>query len=175
MLFSVVRRQILILFFVRGSVSLKEVRHMMNKMQPIAKMAKAIAEQALKRDANQTTCSIFYQPKAPASLEQFKNRKAGFQGYQILSQMQYVNRAQSANQIKSYMFMVFCLTVTGFFLSNDRTLWPHSGNTLGKHCVLYHVLNAPQLCRWFPRLKRKCMHSLYHSSSVYNRFDPVLV
>lgn len=49
---------------------------MMNKMQPIAKMAKAIAEQALKRDANQTTCSIFYQPKAPASLEQFKKSKA---------------------------------------------------------------------------------------------------
>ncbi len=49
---------------------------MTNKMQPIAKMAKAIAEKALKRDANQTTCSIFYQPKAPASLEQFKKSKA---------------------------------------------------------------------------------------------------
>lgn len=76
LLLSVVRRQILILFFVHGSVSLKEVIHMMNKMQPMAKMAKAIAEQVLKRDANQTTCSIFYQPKAPASLEQFKKSKA---------------------------------------------------------------------------------------------------
>lgn len=41
----------------------------------VAKMAKAVAEKALKRDANQTTCSIFYQPKAPASLKQFKKIK----------------------------------------------------------------------------------------------------
>ncbi len=76
LLLFVVRLQILILFFGCDSVSPKEVIHMTNKMQPIAKMAKAIAEKALKRDANQTTCSIFYQPKAPASLEQFKKSKA---------------------------------------------------------------------------------------------------
>lgn len=45
---------------------------MANGMQAIAKMAKAIAEKALKRDANQTSCSIFYQPKAPNSLDRFK-------------------------------------------------------------------------------------------------------
>lgn len=49
---------------------------MANEMQPIAKLAKSVAEKALKRDANQTTCSIFYQPKAPKELDRFKNKKA---------------------------------------------------------------------------------------------------
>ncbi len=48
---------------------------MANKMLPIAKLAKTVAEKALKRDANQTTCSIFYQPKAPKELERFKKNK----------------------------------------------------------------------------------------------------
>lgn len=39
------------------------------------KMAKAAAESALKRNANSTTCGAFYQPKAPANLERFKNKQ----------------------------------------------------------------------------------------------------
>lgn len=38
----------------------------------IAKLVKGMAENALKRDANQTTCAILYQPKVPAGLERFK-------------------------------------------------------------------------------------------------------
>lgn len=41
----------------------------------VAKLAKTVAEKALKRDANQTTCTIFYQPKVPAGLKQFKKDK----------------------------------------------------------------------------------------------------
>lgn len=48
---------------------------MANGMQSIAKLAKSVAEKALKRDANQTTCSIFYQPKAPKELDRFKKNK----------------------------------------------------------------------------------------------------
>lgn len=38
----------------------------------IAKIAKNSAEQALKRDANCTTCGAIYQPNAPANLARFK-------------------------------------------------------------------------------------------------------
>lgn len=48
---------------------------MANEMQPIAKLAKSVAEKALKRDANQTTCTFFYQPKAPKELDRFKKNK----------------------------------------------------------------------------------------------------
>lgn len=37
-----------------------------------AKLAKKVAEKALKRDAGSTTCVGIYQPKAPANLERFK-------------------------------------------------------------------------------------------------------
>lgn len=37
-----------------------------------AKIAKQAAEKALRRDANQTTCAVLYQPKAPAGLNRFK-------------------------------------------------------------------------------------------------------
>lgn len=37
-----------------------------------AKIAKQAAEKALRRDANQTTCNIIFQPKAPAGLDRFK-------------------------------------------------------------------------------------------------------
>jgi len=37
-----------------------------------AKLAKKVAEKALRRDANSTTCTGIYQPKAPANLEMFK-------------------------------------------------------------------------------------------------------
>ena len=41
-----------------------------------AKIAKKTAENALRRDVNQTTCSIIFQPKAPASLNRFKKENA---------------------------------------------------------------------------------------------------
>ncbi len=40
-----------------------------------AKVAKATALHALKRDANSTTCLAVYQPKAPTSLNHFKKVK----------------------------------------------------------------------------------------------------
>lgn len=42
----------------------------------MAMAAKAVAERALKRDANQTSCCILYQPKAPAILKLYKKEKA---------------------------------------------------------------------------------------------------
>lgn len=39
------------------------------------KIVKALAEKALKRDANSTSCGYFYQPKAPESLKRYKNCK----------------------------------------------------------------------------------------------------
>ena len=45
----------------------------MNKViNTFTKMAKKSAENALKRDANTTTCSAIYQPKAPAALGKYK-------------------------------------------------------------------------------------------------------
>ncbi len=41
----------------------------------IAKLAKSMAEKALNRDANSTTCLAFYQPKTPVGLNQFKKNK----------------------------------------------------------------------------------------------------
>lgn len=38
----------------------------------VVKLAKTVAEKALKIDANSTTCVAIYQPKAPANLERFK-------------------------------------------------------------------------------------------------------
>ena len=37
-----------------------------------AKVVKIVAEKTLRRDANSTTCTAIYQPKAPASLSKFK-------------------------------------------------------------------------------------------------------
>lgn len=37
-----------------------------------AKFVKAATENALKRDANKTTCIAIYQPKAPSNLSRFK-------------------------------------------------------------------------------------------------------
>lgn len=45
------------------------------KVNTIAKMAKATAEKALKRDANCTTSLCFYQPRIPANLSRYKNNK----------------------------------------------------------------------------------------------------
>lgn len=41
----------------------------------VAKIAKTVAEIALKRDANSTTCNAIYQPKVPAGLNRFKKEK----------------------------------------------------------------------------------------------------
>jgi cyclic lactone autoinducer peptide len=38
----------------------------------VAIIAKAFAEKSLKREANNTSCTIVYQPKAPLSLNNFK-------------------------------------------------------------------------------------------------------
>lgn len=53
-------------------ISKKEVKNMQNLKSFVAKIAKNTAENALKRDANSTTCTAVYQPKAPASLDKFK-------------------------------------------------------------------------------------------------------
>ncbi len=45
---------------------------MFDSKKIVAKAAKKVAEKALTRDANSTTCVGIYQPKAPAKLEQFK-------------------------------------------------------------------------------------------------------
>ncbi len=45
---------------------------MKNTKYILTNMVKMIAEASLKRDANQTTCSIIFQPKAPAGLQRFK-------------------------------------------------------------------------------------------------------
>lgn len=42
----------------------------------VARLAKVSAEKALRRDANRTTCTTFYQPKTPAGLARFRKPKA---------------------------------------------------------------------------------------------------
>lgn len=63
-----------LLIFFKGCASLrgKEVITMKNGKILAAKIAKQAAEKALRRDANQTTCAVLYQPKAPAGLNRFK-------------------------------------------------------------------------------------------------------
>jgi len=41
----------------------------------VAQTAKAAAENALKRDANNATCVAIFQPKVPANLNRFKNKQ----------------------------------------------------------------------------------------------------
>lgn len=72
--FSAVLRQHLNRNYPYGILK-KEVRTLNNRKVFLAKVAKSIAENALKRDANQTTCGIVYQPKAPAGLQRFKKEK----------------------------------------------------------------------------------------------------
>ena len=43
--------------------------------QNLANMVKFIAEAALKRNANQTTCNIVYQPRVPEKLNRYKKAK----------------------------------------------------------------------------------------------------
>lgn len=50
----------------------KEGNSMKKALKSFAKVAKKSAVSALKRDANTTTCTAIYQPKAPAVLSQFK-------------------------------------------------------------------------------------------------------
>lgn len=58
-----------------GRIRAKEVKTMNNGKIIAAKIAKSMAKKALARDANQTTCTIFFQPKVPAGLKQFKKNK----------------------------------------------------------------------------------------------------
>lgn len=44
---------------------------MKKSLSVFTKIVKKSAEGALKRDANTTTCSAIYQPKAPTSLKKF--------------------------------------------------------------------------------------------------------
>ena len=44
----------------------------MTLKKAVATAAKTVAEKSLKREVNNTSCSIIYQPKAPASLNRFK-------------------------------------------------------------------------------------------------------
>lgn len=53
----------------------REVNAMKSKKSLVAVVAKKAAEQALRRDANRTTCAGIYQPKAPEALKRFKNSK----------------------------------------------------------------------------------------------------
>lgn len=48
---------------------------MESKKNFIVRITKKAAEKALRRDANNTTCAGFYQPKAPEALKRFKNSK----------------------------------------------------------------------------------------------------
>lgn len=59
----------------RLQLQTEEVKNMNNGKIIAAKIAKSVAEKALVRDANQTTCTIFFQPKMPAGLKQFKKSK----------------------------------------------------------------------------------------------------
>lgn len=45
---------------------------MLKSKNIVVKLAKNIAEKALKMDANSTTCVAIYQPKVPANLDRFK-------------------------------------------------------------------------------------------------------
>lgn len=48
---------------------------MKEKKKYAAKAAKAVAELALRREANVTTCFALYQPKSPANLDRFKTKQ----------------------------------------------------------------------------------------------------
>lgn len=47
----------------------------MKKKNIIEKAFKKVVEKTLVADANRTSCSVVYQPKAPAKLDSFKNKK----------------------------------------------------------------------------------------------------
>ena len=53
----------------------KEVNDMKHKKTAIATIARKAAENALRKDANRTTCAGIFQPKAPTELKRFKNSK----------------------------------------------------------------------------------------------------
>lgn len=47
----------------------------MKKKNIVEKAFKKIIEKTLVADANRTSCSVVYQPKAPAKLDSFKKNK----------------------------------------------------------------------------------------------------
>lgn len=46
-----------------------------NLQTKTAKLVKSVAEKTFTMDANSTSCMIFYQPKAPATLKKFSKIK----------------------------------------------------------------------------------------------------
>lgn len=47
----------------------------MKKKNAVEKVLKKVVEKTLVADANRTSCSVVYQPKAPAKLDSFKKTK----------------------------------------------------------------------------------------------------
>lgn len=47
----------------------------MKKKNIVEKVFKKVVEKTLVMDANRTSCSVVYQPKAPAKLDAFKKNK----------------------------------------------------------------------------------------------------
>ncbi len=48
---------------------------MTDKKNLVFTLVKGLAETSLRNDANRTTCSLIYQPKAPVELYRFKKEK----------------------------------------------------------------------------------------------------
>lgn len=65
---------ICVLNLLRKSVNLyyKGVIYMLNSKKIMTKAIKNIVDHTLTRDANSTTCTAIYQPKAPAALNKYK-------------------------------------------------------------------------------------------------------
>ena len=101
-----------------GRLLEKEVKTMKNGKMMAAKIAKSVAEKALKRDANQTTCTIFYQPKMPAGLKQFKKNKAWFLGFRASSLRHCISRKLLRRQTKNYIS-----TDSLFCCRRDYSFW----------------------------------------------------
>ena len=53
----------------------KEVINLKETQKAVAKLAMKIAQAAMIRNANQTTCNIIFQPKVPEGLAKFKKVK----------------------------------------------------------------------------------------------------
>lgn len=51
---------------------------MKNTKTLVSKALKKVVEKTLVVDANRTSCSIVYQPKAPMKIEKYKNKKYDF-------------------------------------------------------------------------------------------------
>ena len=62
--------------FAQGyTLASKEVINVKETQKTVAKLAMKIAQVAMVRNANQTTCNIIFQPKVPEGLANFKKTK----------------------------------------------------------------------------------------------------